>query len=97
MTFTDKEKLKMLDEVINLNYRFTHIIAQYLEYYPELITKEMVEELRTGTDITEKEAVVAILSGAFALNDTGNVCIDDAGKNNVECLGSMALTVSIAF
>jgi len=71
MTFTDKERLKRLDEVINLNYRFTHIIAQYLEYYPELITKEMVEELRTGTDITEKEAVVAILSGAFALNGTG--------------------------
>ena len=42
--------------------------AQYLEYYPELITKKMVDEIRDGTDITEKEAVVAILSGAFALD-----------------------------
>ncbi len=70
MTFTDIQKLKKLDDTIQLNYRFTHMQAQYLEYYPELITKDMVEEIREGTDITEKEAVVAILSGAFALTDS---------------------------
>ena len=72
MTFTDTEKLKRLDDTIQLNYRFTHMQAQYLEHYPELITKDMVEEIREGTDITEKEAVVAILSGAFALADSEN-------------------------
>ena len=70
MTFTDIQKLKKLDDTIQLNYRFTHMQAQYLEYYPELITKDMVAEIIEGTDITEKEAVVAILSGAFALTDS---------------------------
>ncbi|MBO5879000.1 MAG: hypothetical protein J6Q68_00395 [Clostridia bacterium] len=69
MTFADKEKLKRLDDIINLNYRFTHIQAQYLEYYPELITKEMIDEITADSDISEKEAVVAILTGAFALDN----------------------------
>ena len=69
MTFADKEKLKRLRATFDANFRLTNMYAQYLERYPELITAEMINELCDGTDITVKEALVALLCEIFALDD----------------------------
>ena len=69
MTFADKEKLKRLRATFDANFRLTNMYAQYLERYPELITAEMINELCEGTDITVKEALVALLCEVFALDD----------------------------
>lgn len=62
------EKYKRLTERIELNYRITRLYAQYLERYPELITKEMVNALTEDGRISKKEAIVAMLSEVFALD-----------------------------
>ena len=69
MTFADKEKLKRLRATFDLNFRLTNMYAQYLERYPEVITEQMIHELCDGTDITVKEALVALLCEVFALDD----------------------------
>ena len=69
MTFSDRERLSRLADTFALNFRLTNMYAQYLERYPELITEEMIAELTVDSDITAKEAVVAILSEAFGLDD----------------------------
>ena len=69
MTIQDKEKLKRLTHTFDLNYRITNLYATYLEHFPTLITREMVAELCSGGDITEKEALIAIICEAFGLSD----------------------------
>ncbi len=69
MTFADREKLKRLKATFDLSFRLTNMYAQYLERYPEVITEEMIRELCEGTDITVKEALVALLCEIFALDD----------------------------
>lgn len=69
MTYADKEKLRRLKATFELNFRLTNIYAQYLERYPEVITDEMVRELCEGTDITVKEALVALMCEIFGLDD----------------------------
>lgn len=68
MNFKDKEQLSRLEQTVSRNYRVTMMYAQYLERYPELITDEMVAALTEGSDITKEEAIVALLSEAFALD-----------------------------
>ena len=69
MTFADKEKMKRLKATFDANFRLTNMYAQYLERYPDVITAEMINELCDGTDITVKEALVALLCEIFALDD----------------------------
>ncbi len=66
----DTEKLKRMRHTFELNYRITRLYAQYLEYYPELITEEMVKEITEGSDIREEEALTALLSEVFQLDDS---------------------------
>ena len=69
MNYTDREKLSRLAHTFDLNYRVTGLYANYLEHYPELIRPEMVAALCEGTDISHREAVIAILCEAFGLDD----------------------------
>ena len=68
MTQKDRLLLSRLDEVFGYNFKITRLLALYLERYPELITKEMVDTLCEGGYFTHAEAVVAILSEAFGLD-----------------------------
>lgn len=69
MTYSDKEKLQRLHTVFDTNFKVTQLYANYLNIYPEMITDGMMRELCDGTDITEKEALVALLSELFGLDD----------------------------
>lgn len=71
MTSLEKEKLKKLENVFDMNFKVTRLFAEYLERFPELINDEMIKSLTADGDITEVEAVRAILEEAFAL-DYGN-------------------------
>ena len=51
------------------NYKITKMYAEYLERYPELIKAEMIDELTSDGCITREEALVALLSEIFALDD----------------------------
>ena len=69
MNYSDKEKLERLRHTFDLNYRVTELYAAYLERFPELITKEMVDELTADGYISKEDAVAAIISLAFGLDD----------------------------
>lgn len=69
MTLSDKEKIKRLEHTFELNWKITRLYANYLELFPELITKKMVDELTSDVRITESDAVVAIICEAFGLDD----------------------------
>ena len=68
MTFSDLEKMKRLRDCFDLNYRVSRLYAQYLEHYPELICREMIDALCGDGDMSREEAIVAILTEAFALD-----------------------------
>ncbi len=69
MTVIDKERLEMLKETFNLNYRLTHLYSAYLERFPEAITKDIIDFLCSDGAITKKDAIVGLLCEFFALDE----------------------------
>ena len=69
MNFKDSEKLARLRHTIELNYRLTNLYALYLERCPEAITADMIKALTSDGYISEKEALVALVSELFSLDD----------------------------
>jgi hypothetical protein len=69
MNYSDKEKLKRLRHTFELNFRLTRLYANYLELCPELITKEMVDELTREADIEKTVALSALVAEIFGLDD----------------------------
>lgn len=68
MTERNKIKLNRLDETFENNFKVTRMYAEYLEYYPEVITEEMIDTLTEDGGTTKNEAIVALLSEIFALD-----------------------------
>lgn len=68
MNYPDKAKLDRLHKTFELNFRLTQLYAAYIEHCPELIKKEMIDELCADGAITEDAALVALLSSAFGLD-----------------------------
>ncbi len=68
MTAADKERLSRLRKTFDINYKVTNLYARYIQNFPELITKEMVDTLTDGGEITKKDAVAALLSEIFGLD-----------------------------
>jgi hypothetical protein len=71
LIYRDKEKLERLTHTFDLNYRITSLYAMLLERFPELISREMVDELCSDGRINREEAIAAILCEAFGLDDAG--------------------------
>ena len=69
MTLADKEKLDRLKKTFELNFKITRLYALYLERFPELITKEMIDELTADGAITKLDALSALICEAFGLDD----------------------------
>ena len=69
MNFLDLEKLERLKKTFELNFRLTQLYALYLERFPELITKEMIDELTSDGNITVHEALTALICEVFGLDD----------------------------
>ena len=69
MNFYDKERLARLEHTLSLNYTLTRLYADYLERYPEFLKKEMVDSLTEDGTVSVKEALVALLSSVFDLDD----------------------------
>lgn len=70
MDSISKERLSDLRHRFDLNYRLSQLYASYLGNFPELITKEMIDELTRDGSISKKEALVALLSEIFGLDDS---------------------------
>ena len=68
LTYKDFEKLKRLRLTFDRNYRLTHLLANYLNLAPTLITREMVDELTADGALTREEAIGAILTEVFLPN-----------------------------
>lgn len=74
LSLREFEKLKRLAATRKIGYRLTHLYARYLEYCPNAVKKETVDELVKG-GLPEKEAIGAVLAALFSL-DTENSAED---------------------
>ena len=68
MNYTERQKFKGIEDIFQRNARFNNLLVRYLENYPELITKEMIDTLTEDGDMTAEAAIVAILTEAFGLD-----------------------------
>jgi len=71
MNYSDEIKLSRLKKTYELNFKLTQLYAAYLEHCPELINGEMIRELCSDGTVSEKEALVALISSAFGLDYDG--------------------------
>jgi len=72
MTVQDREKLARLKKTFELNFKITRLYATYLEHFPELITREMIDMLCGDGEIDIKDGIAAILCEAFGLDIDGS-------------------------
>lgn len=72
MTLQDREKLKRLEKTFELNFRITNLYSTYLERFPELINKEMMDTLCSDGSIEYKDGFAAILCELFGLDFDGS-------------------------
>ena len=70
MDYLDKEKLKRLRSVFERNFRLTRLYSALLEKCPALITEEMINALTSDGGIDIKDAIIALLSEAFGLDNS---------------------------
>ena len=68
MDYRDNVKLSRLFDRFELNYRLTHLYSQYLSYYPDVITRDIVESLTEDGDLSREEAIAALLAELFGLS-----------------------------
>lgn len=68
MNYSDKEKVERLSKTFDCNCELFRLYSNYLQYFPELITEEIVCELTSDGGITKKDALVAVLCEAFGLD-----------------------------
>ena len=68
MTLTDREKLEALRKTFDTNYKVTNLYARYVQNFPELITKSMLDTLIADSDITKTDAIAALLAEIFGLD-----------------------------
>ena len=64
----DRIKLQRMCDVFSRNFMVTRLYSQYLESFPEIITKEMIDTITEDGTISREEAIVALLSEIFALD-----------------------------
>ncbi|MBQ3015753.1 MAG: hypothetical protein IJD79_03125 [Clostridia bacterium] len=67
-SYGEKLKLERLFDTFHSNFRLTQLYAAYLERFPEIITKDMIDSVTEGGLITAEDAIAAILSELFALD-----------------------------
>ena len=72
MLYSDKLKFERLTEIFNMNFKVTRLYAAYLENFPELITKNMIDALTEDGVISKKDAICALLASAFGLDTDGS-------------------------
>ena len=68
MTLQDREKLERLKKTFELNFKLTRMYALYLEHFPEIITKEMMDTLCGDGEIDARDGLIALLSEIFKLD-----------------------------
>lgn len=72
MDFRDRDKMKRLEKVFELNFRLTRLYANYLEHYNEIINSDMMHALCGDGDIDENDGFAAILCQIFGLDIDGS-------------------------
>ena len=71
ISFSDKIKYDRLCETFSRNFKITELYATYLERFPDIITKELVDTLTEDGVIGVKDAISALLCEIFGI-DTEN-------------------------
>ncbi|MBR3681515.1 MAG: hypothetical protein IKL79_05885 [Clostridia bacterium] len=68
MNYVEKERFEKIRATFRLNFAITRLYADYLNNHPDCITRELVELIREGSDMTREEALVGILTELFGID-----------------------------
>ncbi len=68
MNYIENEKFERIRAVFRLNFALTRLYADYLNNHPDCITRELVELIREGSDMSREEALVGILTELFGID-----------------------------
>ena len=68
-SYGEKLKIERLFDTFSDNFRLTRLYAVYLEQFPEIITRDMVDNICADGRIEKRDAIAAILAELFALDD----------------------------
>ena len=68
MNYSDKQKIQRLKRTFDCNCELFRLYSNYLTYFPELITEQIICELTSDGDISRTEAIVAVICEAFGLD-----------------------------
>ncbi|MBQ9071379.1 MAG: hypothetical protein IJY23_08555 [Clostridia bacterium] len=72
LPYKDKIRIERLICTFEDNFRITQLYAAYLESFPEIITKEIINELCCDSGIRKEDAIAALLCEFFALDTDKN-------------------------
>lgn len=67
--YGEKLKIERLFDTFSDNFRLTQAYASYLEHFPEIITKDMIDSICEDGRIEKTDAIAAIISEIFALDN----------------------------
>ena len=70
-SYGERLKIERLFDTFSNNFRLTQAYATYLERFPEIITKDMIDSICEDGRIAKADAVAAIISEIFALDTDG--------------------------
>ena len=71
-TYSEKLQIDRICDTFSRNFRITQLYAMYLERFPEIITKEMIDTLTEGGALEKKDAIAALLAEIFGLDADGS-------------------------
>ena len=66
--YSDEVKLRRLFATFEQNFRLTRLYAAYLENFPEIITKDMIDTITSDGAIKKEDALAALLGEIFGLD-----------------------------
>ena len=95
MQYLDKERLRKLRHTFDCNYKITQLYSLYLERFPEAITADMVNSLTESCNITEKDAITALVCEILGLdfeNDADRLLIRNYITPSVRVLDAKRYT-----
>ena len=72
LTYADKIKIERIINTFENNFRITELYATYLERFPNVITKEMIDSLCGDGIIKKEDAIAGLLSEIFSLDTEKN-------------------------
>lgn len=86
----DKKELISLERIKKENFKYFRLVADYLNNFPELVSKEIMEEIGAGVSLKKENAFAIFLANAL-FEDENEIRLYETEylKKGIKCLDNM--------